>query len=108
MVLHTPEAPCDPLDLPPLPTEGPFAWFTERRTLWTTGPLCIDWRVAERVWLRLQVASDGPLEVTAGLGPGNPIPDRLGTVYLRAEGKRRSFRSLLEVHRGFPGGRRAQ
>ena len=101
MVLQ-PVEPCEPLDLPPLPIDGPFAWFTDRRTYSTREAVCVDWRVAERVWLRLLVSSDGPLEITVGRTPGNPIPDRHGALFLRGEGRERVFRASLEVHRGVP------
>ena len=101
MVLH-PIEPSEPLDLPPLPTDGPFSWFTDRRTCSTQGVVCADWRVTERVWLRLLISSDGPFEITAGRTPGNPIPDGHGTVFLRGEGRERIFRASLEVHRGVP------
>ena len=101
MVLH-PVEPCNPLGLPPLPTDGPFSWFTDRRTLYTQGGVCADWRVSERVWLRLLVSSDGPLEITVGRTPGNPIPDGHGTVFLRGEGCERRFLASLEVHHGVP------
>jgi hypothetical protein len=101
MVVH-PVDPCGALDLPPLPTDGPFSWFTDRRTHTTEGAICVDWRIAERVWLRLLASSDGALEVTTGCTPGNPIPDRHGTVFLRGVGRERIFQATLEVHRGFP------
>ena len=97
-----PAQPCPPLDLPPLPEDGPFARFRDRRTTCVDGAICVDWRVSERVWLRLLAASDGPFEVTTGTSPGNQIPDQRGTVLLRAAGRERSFRAALEVHRGVP------
>ena len=93
---------CGPLDLPLLPEDGVFAWFTDRRTVAVDGVVCVDWRVSERVWLRLLATADGPFEATAGRTPGNPIPDGRGTVLLRAPGKARGFRAALEVHRGSP------
>jgi hypothetical protein len=66
------------------------------------GVVCADWRVSERVCLRLLVTSDGPFEVTAGHTPGNPIPDGRSTILLRAAGQERTFRAAIEVHRGVP------
>ena len=97
-----PAHPCPPLDLPPLPEDGPFARFRERRTICVDGTICVDWRISERVWLRLLAASDGPFEVTTGRSPGNPVPDGRGTVLLRAAGRERTFRAAFEVHRGAP------
>ncbi len=94
--------PRDPLGLPPLPEDGPFAWFTNRWTTAAEGVVCADWRVSERVCLRLLVTSDGPFEVMAGRTPGNPIPDGRSTVLLRAAGQERTFRAVFEVHRGVP------
>ena len=101
MVMH-PVAPCASLDLPPLPETESFAWFENRRTVSATGEIFVDWRVSERVWLRLLATSDGPFEATTGLSPGNPIPDRQGMIYLRAPGAARIFRTAFEVHRGVP------
>lgn len=91
------------LDFPPLSQYGVFAWLTNRRTVSVDGVVCVDWRISNQVWLRLLAASDGPFEVTSGQTPGNPMPDRRGTVYLRARGKSRIFRAAFEVHRGAPG-----
>jgi hypothetical protein len=85
---------------PPLPDDGPWAWFTNRRSGIATGAMCADWRVRDGLWVRLWVAADGPFEWTAGQTAGNPIPDRRGTLFLRAVGTRRRFRAALEVHRG--------
>lgn len=90
------------LNMPPLPEKGEFAHFTNRRTLCTDKILTVDWRVAERVWLRLVVTSDGPMEATMGRTPGNPSPDDQGTVLLRATGTGRRFFAAFEVHSGAP------
>ena len=90
------------LGLPPIPEEGPFAWFTNRWTMTIDGVLCADWRVSDHVWLRLLIMSDGPFEATLGRTPGHPIPDDQGTVLLRAPGPKRSFQAVFEVHRGTP------
>jgi hypothetical protein len=97
--------------LPPLPEDGPFAWFVNRRGGVTGGgggaggahgAICADWRVRDGLWLRAWVASDGEMEWTAGQTAGNPIPDQRGTLLLRAAGSRRRFRAALEVHHGAP------
>jgi hypothetical protein len=50
--------------------------------------------------VRLLVWSDGAFEWTSGITPGNPIPERRGSLFLRAVGERRRFRAALEIHRG--------
>ena len=92
----------DDLDFPPLSYYGVFAWLRNRQTTSTDGTLCVDWRISDRVWLRLLAVSDGPFEITSARTPGNPIPDGKGTILLRAKGKSRIFRTALEVHRGVP------
>ncbi len=90
------------LELPPLPEDGVFAFFTARDQFITEGPVCVDWRVTELVWLRLMVTSDGPFECTFGRTPGNPVPDSRATVLLRAPGRERRFFAALEIHQGSP------
>jgi hypothetical protein len=94
---------CSPIDMPGMPEDGPYSFFINRHTLTTEGSVCADWRVTDRVWLRLLVKSDGPFECTAGRTPGNPEPDDRGTVFLRALGKERRFYASLEIHTGVPG-----
>jgi hypothetical protein len=86
--------------LAPLPEDGPWAWFTNRRRGTGVEPLRADWRVRDGLWLRLWIDAGGPYEWTAGQTPGNPIPDRRGTLLIRATGNDRRFRAMLEVHRG--------
>ncbi|RKY01658.1 hypothetical protein DRP77_09325, partial [Candidatus Poribacteria bacterium] len=94
--------PTDPFDIPPLPTEGVFTFFKARRRLWASGQLEVNWRVSERIWLRLLALSDGPYEATVGRTPGNPLPDDRGTVVLRAVGRRRRFFAAFELNKGIP------
>jgi hypothetical protein len=86
--------------LAPLPEDGPWAWFTNRHRGAGVEPLRADWRVRDGLWLRLWIDAGGPYEWTAGQTPGNPIPDRRGTLLIRATGNDRRFRAMLEVHRG--------
>lgn len=88
--------------LPPLPEDGPFAWFVNRYGGTTREPLCADWRIRDGLWLRLWAASDGLVEWTTGQTPGNPIPDRRRTLLLRVRGRQRYIRAVLEVHHGAP------
>jgi hypothetical protein len=92
----------DPLDMPPLPEEGTLSFFTARRSTAALGLLEANWRVSERVWLRLLVRSDGVYEATMGRTPGNPLTEDRGTILLRAPGKTRRFFAVLELHRGIP------
>lgn len=54
------------------------------------------WRPAERLGLRAIIAGDGPLELDSG------AVDRRPTVRIRATGRTRRFRAVLEVHHGVP------
>jgi hypothetical protein len=90
------------LDLPPLSQYGAFAWLKNRKTVSTDGTVCVDWRISDRVWLRLLATSDGPFEITSAQTPGNPIPNGRGSIYLRAKGSSRIFRAAFEIHRGAP------
>ena len=92
----------DFLGMPPLPEEGIFSFFTARRSIVVSGLLEANWRVSERIWLRLLAGSDGVYEATAGRTPGNPLPEDRGTILLRAPGKSRRFFAVLELHRGVP------
>ncbi len=91
-----------PLDFPPLPEENAFAHFTNRSMLYTDGFLTVDWRVTDRIWLRLVVASDQNMEATLGRTPGNPRPDDRGAVFLRATGTTQRFFAAFEVNSGAP------
>ena len=94
---------CDPTYLQPIPeNEGPFAQFTHRETRWTDGFFRADWRITEFLWLRALVTTDGPMECTSGRTPGNPLNDDRGTVYIRRRAHHCTFRSVLEIHSGWP------
>lgn len=91
-----------PLDFPPLSEDGVFAHLTNRTTHYTDGFLTADWRVTDRIWLRLVVTADQDMEVTLGRTPGNPRPDDRGTVFLRTAGTKQRFLAAFEVHSGAP------
>ncbi len=89
-------------DLKPLPTNGPWALFTARRSAALPAGAQFEacWRVRPGVQLRLLLTTDGPAEAVTGRTAGQPIPDDRGTVLIRALGKRRRFAAVFEVHRG--------
>jgi hypothetical protein len=88
--------------LPALPDDGVWRWLTNRRGGVTDTALCADWRIRDGLWLRAWVQSDGAMEWTAGQTPGNPMPDRRGTLVLRVAGTRGRFRAAFEIHHGAP------
>lgn len=84
---------------PPLPSEKHFSLLTDRKSGMCEDVLAADWRVGKGIGLRLLTASDGDFEVTAGKTPGQPFPDALGCVVLRAQGRKRRFASVLEPYK---------
>ena len=97
-------APCAARYLQPLPeSNGHFWCVSNRNTGWTDGFFRADWRVSEFLWLRALVSAGGPMECTTGRSPGNPLPDDRGTVIVRTRGRRAVFRTILEIHGGWPG-----
>lgn len=88
--------------LPAWPNSGPFAWLAGLERTLAAGVVEARWRCGERLHLRLLVTSDGPFEVTSVSLPGNPFGAARRAVVLRAEGARRRFRALFEVHHGRP------
>lgn len=87
---------------PPLPTEKHFSLFTDRRTGICPDVLQADWKVSDTTRLSLTTISDGDFEVTSGNTIGQPWPDTLGCILLRAKGRTRCFATLLEPYQGRP------
>ena len=90
------------VDIPPLPEDGPLAFFTHRRRFAAGSPICLDWRITERLWLRAWICVSQPFEYVLGRTPGNPIPEGRSTVAVRLVSDGWCIRSALEVHRGHP------
>lgn len=90
------------LGLPPLPDNGAWKHFSNRSVVCADEQLIADWRVADGIWLRLIVVSDGPMEAVSARTPGNPRPDDQGAVVLRVAGAKRRFFAAFEAHRGSP------
>lgn len=88
--------------MPPLPDDKHFSMLTERATGVTSAMLSATWNVPGGVKLQLLTASDGGLEVTSGKTPGQPWPDTLGCIVLRAPGRTRRFATVIEPYRGEP------
>ena len=87
---------------PPLPDDKGFSMLTARSSGVCSEMLSADWRVTSAIGLQLLTASDGAFEVTTGKTPGQPWPDALGCVVLRAQGKRRRFATVLEPYKTKP------
>ncbi len=83
---------------PPLPTDKHWEMLTGRKTGICPEVLQAIWQVSDATRLRLCTISDGPFEVTPGKTIGQPWPDTLGCVVLRAQGKKRRFASVLEPY----------
>jgi oligo-alginate lyase len=95
---------CEAGRIQPLPQSDGFYWcVSHRSTEWTDGFFRADWQVGECLWLRALVSTGGPMECTTGRSPGNPLPDDRGTVIMRTRARRSVFRTILEVHTGWPG-----
>jgi len=88
------------LGMPALPADGAYAMLTDRLSGVASEQIEAEWDVAGGVRMRLLAVSDGPIEVTAARSPGQPIPDKLGCVLLRAPGKSRRIAAVLEPCRG--------
>jgi len=89
-------------DLAPLPADGVWSWFTNRRGGLSDGAdsaVVADWRIRDGLWCRLTAECDAPLEWTAGQTPGNPVPDRRGTLVLRTRGTPGARRRPGPLHR---------
>ncbi|HEY3330783.1 MAG TPA: heparinase II/III family protein [Capsulimonadaceae bacterium] len=86
--------------LPELPDRAGYAHLVNRRRGIATASLTATWQPAEGVTLNAQIASDGPLEVTVADTPGNPYPDSLGAILLRAPGRTRRIATVLEPFQG--------
>jgi hypothetical protein len=90
------------LALPPLPSEGYYTLFTGRAVADPVRLFVADWRIRNRLWLRLAAISDGPFEAMWGRTPGISKGETRGSVLLRAPGTARRFGAVLEIHRGTP------
>lgn len=88
------------LGMPALPAEDAFSMLTDRLSGVASERIEAKWDVGGGVRMRLLAVSDGPIEVTAARSPGQPIPDKLGCVLLRAPGKSRRIALVLEPCRG--------
>ncbi len=86
----------------PLPREGVWKHLQNREMRGTQGLTIVEWRLAADLWLRLLISSDGPYDCLTGRTPGQPMPDTLGTVIIRAGGTGRRFHAAFEVHTGTP------
>jgi len=90
------------IDVPPLPDCASLKFFTNRRRRATSTAICLDWRVAEALWLRAWIWADCPFEYVVGRTPGNPMPDRRSTLMVRFRADSATVRAALEVHDGAP------
>lgn len=81
---------------PALPDDRHFSLLTNRRTGMCADMLDAGWQVKEGLRLRLLTVSDGEFEATSGTTIGQPWPDTLGCIVLRAQGRKRCFATVLE------------
>ncbi len=86
--------------MPVFPEHKGFPFLRERRTGAAKGYVKAQWQVQEGLGLTVTIVSDGNLEVTTATAPGQPYPDTLGTLVLRAPGTQRRIATVLEPVRG--------
>lgn len=84
---------------PQLPDDKQFSMLTDRKSGLCSDMLEADWQVTNGIGLRLLTTSDSAFEATAGKTPGQPLPETLGCVVLRAQGKHRRLASVLEPYK---------
>jgi len=86
-----------PLELPPLPCEGPFRFFRSRVEMGTVRRASARWTIRRDLSLLCDVRWDGPFECTIGTTPSNPMTSSLGTMFLRCPGRRRRARAAFRL-----------
>lgn len=86
------------LGMPELPSDKAFSLLTERKSGVVQGEFTANYTVSKKVRLKLLTVSDGPLEATCAVTPGQPLPDKQGAVVFRAPGKTRKIATVLEPY----------
>ncbi|MGI6544379.1 MAG: heparinase II/III domain-containing protein [Limnochordia bacterium] len=89
-------------DIPALPDNETFCYLTQRRLFSTQKPVCVDWQVAENLYLRAWVVANVPFVCILAHSPGNPKPDRRTTLALRLQSAAAVIKAVLEIYTAQP------